>query len=113
MTAPDPRVEVAAQWWAARLQRNEHREAFKAALAEHLPALFAQGRIVLQVDYDPKGALLDAVRTAGIECRGEWFSADGLLPRKTRMAVDEGRITVCEGYAAPWVTIWGAPEDET
>jgi hypothetical protein len=59
-----------------------------------------RGSCELNCDYDPKGPLLNAVRAAGIECRGMMFSAEKIFPYKHRMYIEDGRIRVHEGYGA-------------
>jgi hypothetical protein len=81
----DAVARFVAGWWAARLQQGD-RELFKESLlglvTAHLLAHPERPHLMLECDYDPRGPLLDAVRAAGIECRGVMFSGDGILPRK-------------------------------
>lgn len=93
--------EFAADWWAERFQKDEHREAFRVEL---LRLLNAEGPhdIRLSVDYDPEGLLLEAIQNIGIPCSGSMFSADGLLPRKTFMRVKAQSCEWKRGYGAPF-----------
>lgn len=95
--------EKAAQWWAERLQIEEKRPQFKAALLKILEQ--SPDWYNLYVDYDPEDELLDAVRAAGIECTGFMFSAVGILPAKTAMRRRGDKLMSKEGYAAPYVEI--------
>jgi hypothetical protein len=63
------------------------------------------GSCEIVCDYDPFEPLLSAVRAAGIKCRGNMFSAEGIFPSKHRMYIEAGRIRVAEGYgaAARWL----------
>jgi hypothetical protein len=92
--------DLCAQWWADRLKIEDKREAFKRAL---LPKI--QEDMELWVDYDPQGVLLDALREAGIECKGIFFSADGIFPRKTGMIIRDGIVEVKEGYGSEFVIL--------
>ena len=115
MADQHPATDLIVSWWSERFQRDDKRTEFAEALrrrvadewrslAEKYPGLTLRQH--LEVDYDPSGALLDALHDAGIECRGFMFSANGLLPQKTRMYVYADSIEVVEGYGAPLVTIW-------
>ncbi len=74
-----------ADWWAQRLRQGD-KEAFKANLSAAIMAELEKRPdrpyIDIECDYDPQGILLDAVRAAGVECRGMMFSAKGILPEK-------------------------------
>lgn len=94
-----------AAWWAERFQIDDRREAFRAALVAYLEAHAGDAEIVLDVDYDPRGPMLEIVRSAGVDCRGCMYSADGILPRKTTMIVDSTGTVVKEGYGAPFEAI--------
>lgn len=56
----------------------------------------------INCDYDPDETLSAAAERAGIDLD----SSD--LPCKTTMILAIKSITVKEGYAAPWVTIWSS-----
>lgn len=91
-------AEVAASWWADRLMAGD-KDKFKASLVEHISAkLAAGGHCYLENDYDPHGGLLDAVRAAGNECAGFFFSGKGILPQKTATEIYIGKIEPKEGY---------------
>lgn len=96
-------ADSAAQWWTDRLMTGD-REKFKDFLSDHIcKSLEQQGRCYLENDYDPHGALLEAVREAGIECRGNFFSCKGILPQKHETNITPGRIEPKEGYGN-WTT---------
>lgn len=93
--------EFAAQWWAEKFMRDDMREMFKAELMARIPDT---GDTLLDVDYDPSGILLDAVRAVGLKCAGVFFSANGILPNKTLMWVRPSE-NLCEwkcGYGGKW-----------
>lgn len=109
-------ASTAAKWWADRLlvRGLPHRDAFEALLREALevsPPTHGFGWSIA-VDYDPQGMLLEVVRTAGIECRGCMWSAEDLLPMKTRMTIDVDTmaIEVSEGRGGPYERI-DSPKD--
>ena len=89
---------VMADWWAQWLP-SEKRQAFVDAV---LGGLSLDGEAMLHNDYDPDDILLEAIREAGIPCRGYMFSGTDLgLPAKTYTRRSEsGRITLKWGYAA-------------
>ena len=98
MTQNEAAAKAAAEWWADRLQRGD-RGAFIVSLqASVLNGLERNGFVELECDYDALGPLLDAVRAAGVECRGFGFSADGILPRKHDLTVRPDRLEPKEGY---------------
>lgn len=78
-------ADYIADWWGRRLKQGDI-DAFKASLkastVEQLSRNTDWPRLYLECDYDPKGPLLDAVRAAGLECSGSFFSARGILPQK-------------------------------
>jgi hypothetical protein len=96
-------AETAADWWTERLMQGD-KAAFRASLVASIEAElrrddWSEGDWVdLECDYDPQGALLDAVRAAGIECAGSFFSARGILPQKHSTEIAPGRIVPKEGY---------------
>lgn len=91
-------ANMAADWWTERLQAGDKAK-FRAALYDSvLDALTARGHIRLECDYDPFGALLAAVRAAGLECRGFMFSGRGILPQKHSLDVWPDRLEPKEGY---------------
>lgn len=70
-------AEMAAQWWADRLESGP-RERFREVLQAKIEAALSERpSLYLEVDYDPRGLLLEALREAGIECSGFMFSARG------------------------------------
>jgi hypothetical protein len=85
-------AEVAANWWTDLLQQGD-----KATFNKHLRdsitnRLRERGLCIVECDYDPKDILLEAVRAAGIECRGMASSADGILPYKVDTLIRPGSI---------------------
>lgn len=106
---------LAAEWWTERLliddpARGEldplrgkvtpdQRDRFTPILADKIEAALKQdGRCYLTCDYDPWDILLEAVREAGIECRGCMFSARGILPQKHGLRIEPDKLTPKEGY---------------
>jgi len=104
-------VQAAVAYWVDELQRKDKRDAFREALTKVLEREYKPGtRLDLTVDYDPFPPLLDAVRDAGIECRGCMFSADGLFFSKTRTHITEdGKFIVREGYGAQPRQVYPVP----
>lgn len=105
-------IEKCADWWTDRLKVDGKRAEFRAALVDLIrsDAFDKEERygygINLSVDYDPSPTLLAAIRTAGIECRGFMWSAEGVLPMKTSMKIrTDGSIEAHQGRGAPWVQI--------
>ena len=89
----------AAVWWAGKIIISDPGE-FMGDLERRIElALKTEGRVRIENDYDPQGILLDAVRaTVDPECRGAFFSGDGLFPRKHSTTVTPGLIEPKEGY---------------
>lgn len=78
----DDVAKYVAGWWTDRLMTGD-KDAFRSFLEQAVAAqLRERGYSHLECDYDPQGVLLDAVRVAGVECRGMLFSARGILPAK-------------------------------
>lgn len=97
----DKTAAAAGEWWAARLgeQFADKRELFSAAVAERVAeALHRHPHLYLECDYDPAGLLLEAVRAVGIDCRGSFFSARGILPSKHELEIKPGLLSPKEGY---------------
>lgn len=103
---------LCADWWAERFMIDDKRHEFRAELQRRLVSGEVHkgdrygsgaGIIRLEVDYDPRGTLLEVIRSLGIECRGSMFSADGILPRKRRMRIGlaDGSIEVQDGRVPP------------
>lgn len=98
------RNEVAAQWWSEALLIEEKREEFRLALLGILDGLDEWDS--LDVDYDPDENLLAALHAVGIECRGNFFSAEGIFVPKTRMQLRrDGQLRAKVGYGGEWVEI--------
>lgn len=96
---------MAGQWWAERLdpQHADKRDAFAKAVAKQVMSAYEPGQPVeLECDYDPRDALLRAIHDVGIECRGSFFSARGVLPEKHALTVWPDRLEPKEGYGG-WV----------
>jgi hypothetical protein len=91
----------AAQWWAGQLMIADKRWHFANALQRRLDHI--DGDWTLYVDYDPDDTLLDVLRAVGIECRGCFFSADGIFPfTKTGMKREGQQLFLKRGYGAGW-----------
>jgi hypothetical protein len=115
----DAALEAAAAWWAQQLQVRQKRAEFGRELLHLLKKEWEKAEeearldptwkpfVRLNVDYDPEGLLLDAIRNVGINCRGCMGSADGLFDRKTRSDVGAGFFSVREGYGAFWRDVFG------
>lgn len=111
---------LAGNWWAERLNSAHagKREAFALAVAiridkalrgvcswnwndriDHEEPFKPRERVETEVDYDPRGLLLEAVREViDPACRGCMFSADGILPRKHALGVTRTTLSPKEGY---------------
>ena len=103
-------AKMAGDWWAERLG-NAHagkRTAFAEAVAKHCEKemrMREEPMCFLEVDYDPQGPMLDAVREVlDPDCRGVFFSAQGLLPKKHELQVSPRELRPKEGYGN-----WTAP----
>lgn len=91
-------ANTAAAWWADRLMSGD-RALFETFVAERVMSdLQTSGFSRMKVDHDPEGLLLDAVRHAGVSCRGYMFSADGVLPSKSFLRALPEKIEGREGY---------------
>ena len=107
----------AGGWWAERLDsaHDDKRKALSAAIMRRVDsALRDEGRIRLENDYDPRGELLEAVNEVGIECRGCFFSGDGIFPRKHVLTITPGKLEPKEGYGNwtdPILVLEVFPED--
>jgi hypothetical protein len=108
----DDVAKYVAGWWTDRLMMGD-KDAFRSFLERAVAAQLQERMFVhVECDYDPRDILLDAVRAAGVECRGMLFSARGILPSKHSTTVypekqanaefDEpfapARLVVKEGY---------------
>ena len=91
--------DLVARWWAEWLPAD-NQEAFKRELLARLP----DGDYWLYSDYDPsEGPLLDAVRAAGLECRGSMFSSKDIgFPTKTGTSRKGDEVMLKWGYGAPF-----------
>jgi hypothetical protein len=110
MKLDEKTAAVASDWWADRFQIDAKRAQFRAELysrlieGTHAPDDERGFGLSLRVDYDPEDTLLDVVRAIGIDCRGFMFSADGILPNKTRMRVyRDGRIEAGNRWGYSWL----------
>ena len=98
---PSSVYEQVVAWWAQWVPEDK-RDAFEAALLKRIDG---QESVTLYADYDPRGDLFEAVREAGMECRGYMFSnKDVGFPNKTGTKIEYGLWKLKEGYGAPWVT---------
>lgn len=99
-----PAALLAASWWGARLNPNhaDKRAAVEAAIASVVDSHLRANRgfrVHLECDYEPKGLLDEALRSAGFEgvplldmWRGKVF------PEKHDLDVYEDRLCPKEGY---------------
>jgi hypothetical protein len=103
-------------WMRAEFLVEDKRERFCGELAKVLRREFEKvGWVRLYIDYDPNEPLLEALRAAGVECRGCMYSADGLFRgRKTGVTwrPEQQRVTVKLGYGGVEHELWPnrAPE---
>lgn len=109
-------AKLCAYWWAERFQIDDKRVVFREELERRLVTGEVDDRdrreagIFLEVDYDPRGTLLEIVRWLGIKCCGFLCSADGILPRKRRMWIcNDGSVEVQDGRVSP---VWLVPRPE-
>ena len=80
-------AQKAADWWTERLEQGD-KNLFNVVLFTLIKKGFEERDcIILTCDYDPQDILLHAVRAAGVECEGHFFSARGILPQKTSLRV--------------------------
>ena len=94
---------------ATRPKRTtEQKELFAKTLTETLTlaAFEGESQVRLHVDYSPSELLVPACLAADIG------TSDGVLPCKTSMWIEPGKIQVAEGYRAPVVTIYQEEETE-
>lgn len=102
--------KMAGDWWAEKLHEDhaDKKAPFSVAVARHCEAeMRRRGNhaVCLEVDYDPAGPLLDAVREIiDPTCAGVMFSARGILPQKHSLVVRLYQLDPKEGYG-----MWGAP----
>lgn len=96
-------AHMAGEWWAKRLHPDHQGKAdqffgfVSMAVYDHLSK--TDKPCFLEVDYDPRGILLDAVKAIiEPECSGVFFSARGILPAKHSLAVTAERLEPKEGY---------------
>lgn len=104
----DEGIAAAVQWWNESWMLDDKRDAFKHALESVIRRDVEQhGKCHMYMDYDPQGPLLEAVCAAGVECRGAFFSGDGLFRwRKNGLDVEEARVTAKHGYGQEYLEIW-------
>ncbi len=89
---------MAADWWTERLRQGD-KEAFRTRLTELIDAqLEKRAMVSVSVDYDPDTTLIDALKAAGVECRGFLFSADDIFPRKHDLLISKTELRPKEGY---------------
>lgn len=103
-------AEMAADWWADRLDPRHDRLKFRTALRDLIDERLGQdGRVCLDCDYDPQDLLLDALHMAGIDCRGCMYSAQGILPMKHYLLVLPHELQPKEGYGN-WTAVIQVPQ---
>ena len=96
-------AQMAGEWWAERLndQHAHRRDAFAQEVAVRVETALRANPdfpVFTECDYDPRGLLLEAVHAVGIECRGSFFSARGILPEKHDLTIHPDRLEPKEGY---------------
>lgn len=92
-------AELTAQWWTDKLQQGD-KEVFFVILRDIVHGELAMhGRCKLSCDYDPDKHLIDALRAAGVDCRGVMFSAHGILPENHLTITTPDRIKQNTGDA--------------
>jgi hypothetical protein len=108
---PPEAIDAAVRWWAANWGPDETQVKFADALREVLSVpvepTHANDALILAVDYDPQGLLLEAIRKFQ-ECRGFMFSAEGILPLKTVMRITPAMVEVRAGRRSEWENVWQA-----
>jgi len=107
------RLNVVVAWWTERFMVADKCEAFREALrtvVERELAVPEVRSLLLDVDHDPKGFMLEAVRAAGVECSGTMFSAKGILPEKATMTITADRVEVRDGRGLAWRNLWARDE---
>jgi len=89
-------------------------EAFSSALVDVVERELEAGHpCKLYVDYDPNELLLEALKSAEVECKGFMFSARGIFKfTKFGWRVEPERVLVKMGYGTGWAELWPekAPE---
>lgn len=99
---------AAAQWWTERLEQGtpEQRQAFRDVLTVMAASKLAHGRrLVLWTDYDAFDLVALALDKAGLgpgPGRHCMYSAQGVLPMKTHVAIHAGEVTASEGRGGRW-----------
>jgi hypothetical protein len=91
-------AHLATAWWHDKLMAGDRTKFSKALYPLVLSDLLNHGMCELDCDYDPRGHLLTAVRSAGLECSGMGFSARGILPAKHSLSVYPDHLEPKEGY---------------
>lgn len=89
--------KAAVNYWTSLLEWITYRAPFSVELEKIVDQIPTDHWCDLDVDYDPEGLLLDALRASGIDCRGCLHSADGIFPRKHRSQFGPGYFRVSEG----------------
>lgn len=111
MSKKETAARMAGEWWAERLQQGDKDKFAQEIKWRVFEELQREKFVFLECDYDPHGILLDAVHAIGIECRGMFFSADGILPRKHSLRVTESLLEPKEGYGN-WKDVIPVPDEE-
>jgi hypothetical protein len=95
--------ELAAKWWAERLEIEDKRAEFEQALIAVLNENPEWDE--LYTDYDPDDLLREALQRSAVNVRPALFTADDIFPYKTGIFKRQGILWGKEGYGALWYNI--------
>lgn len=106
----DAMVKAIVDWMDGEFMIDDKREQFRVELEKvvrrDLPK-YAGHRYELYIDYDPNEPLLEALRNAGVDCDGNFFSARGIFRYgKTGVRVRQGKAYVKPGYGKNDMELW-------
>jgi hypothetical protein len=116
-------IQVAALWWADKLQRDRAtQERFAKALESAIIKAFEEEEntylrprpeVCVKTDYDPQDLLWGALEAAGVEMpKTACNTCRELLPYKTCMWVGKDHVNVSYGRGAPFEDLPIPQEDE-
>jgi hypothetical protein len=102
-------IDITIEFWMRvfEIEDEDTRAKFREALER---TVTPTGPMWMQVDYDPFDDLLACVLEAGVECRGSFFSAQGILPEKTETRMRHDGVVIKLGYGN-WLGIAHEVED--
>ena len=95
--------ELAAKWWAERLEISDKRAEFEQALVAVLNENPEWKE--LYTDYDPDDLLREALQRSAVRVRRTFFTANGVLPHKTVIYKQQGILWGRDGYRGLWYNI--------